>query len=334
MKRRSLVSTLTVVACLTSLGSTPIRSVDVATQTAQADLIVVGEVITVVQQERVTVDLPGGSVLGTTFQAVLRPDRVLKGNARGSDVSFRFLLPDVPVGFHGVAVGQYALLFLRAAEGGWEFVDPLHPALPAVRVAQLPSGTPLDQVTAQLGKVLTSAESSDSDCARVLDAFRQLRTDFAEQVMRDGLKATSGNRRLTIAASLVARNDLAGLEPLATALSNPSGIPPDLLLNLAGSLAGLKDPKSVPTLSRLVKLNNPDINRYAAAALRQSGSWEALPTLSHMLDDPDQWTRYYAVIGFGEITRQNEWAPAFEEFRGNEQHYLAHWRLWAQANLR
>ena len=53
-----------------------------------------------------------------------------------------------------------------------------------------------------------------------------------------------------------------------------------------------------------------------------------------MLDDPDQWTRYYAVIGFGEITRQNEWAPAFEEFRGNEQHYLAHWRLWAQANLR
>ena len=95
----------------------------------------------------------------------------------------------------------------------------------------------------------------------------------------------------------------------------------------------MKDPKAVPTLAKLVEANNPDINRFAAAALRQTGSSSALEPLSHLLSDPDLKTRYYAVIGFGEITHQDDWAPAFDEFQRHEEHYLSYWRVWAQTNL-
>lgn len=114
---------------------------------------------------------------------------------------------------------------------------------------------------------------------------------------------------------------------------HPAGLSQHLLLDLAGSLGGLKDPRAVPTLAKLVKANNPDINRFAAAALRQTGSSAALEPLSHLLGDPDLQTRYYAVIGFGEITHQDDWAPAFDEFQLHEEHYLSYWRVWAQTNL-
>jgi HEAT repeat protein len=309
------------------------RSADVAALTAGADLIVVGQVSAVVGQERTTVDLPGGPTPATKFHASLRSDRVLKGNLSTQDVSFYFLFPDAPVGFQGVVAGQYGMFFLKASQGGLEFVDPAHPALPAMPNAQLPVGPALDQVTAMLAQVLAAPQTSDADRFRALEILSHLQTDLASGVLRQALRSTSGELRLTIAATLVAHNDITGLEPVATALLHPAGLSNDLLLNLAGSLGGMKDPNAVPTLAKLVEANNPDINRFAAAALRQTGSSTALEPLSHLLGDPNLQTRYYAVIGFGEITHQDAWSPAFDEFQQHEEHYLSYWRVWAQTNL-
>jgi len=333
MTERRLLLGLIVIGCLVPMNPMPTRSVDVAGLTAGADLIVVGQVVTVVQQERTAVDLPGGSTPATRFRGSLRSDRVLKGDLSAPVVSFYFLLPDAPIGFHGVEVGQYGVFFLKFSQGGWEPVDPAHPALPAVASAQLPLGTPLDQVTVGLGQVLIAPRAADADCSRVLEALAHLQTDLARETLRQALKSTSGELRLTIAGMLVARNDITGLEPVETALLHPAGLSQHLLVNLAGSLGGLKDPKAVPALARLLKANNPDIDRFAAAALRQTGSSAALEPLSHLLGDPDVQTRYYAVIGFGEITHQNDWAPAFDEFQQHEEHYLSYWRVWAQTNL-
>ena len=184
-----------------------------------------------------------------------------------------------------------------------------------------------------LGHVLTSSTVSERDRFEALEALTWLKTPAAGDILRASMKQSSGTQHLLIAARLVARNDLTGLEPVATALLHPKGLSDDLLLNLAGSLEGMKDPRAVPTLAKLVKANNPDINRFAAAALRQTGSSAALEPLSHLLGDPDLQTRYYAVIGFGEITHQDDWAPAFDEFQQHEEHYLSYWRVWAQTNL-
>jgi HEAT repeat protein len=202
-----------------------------------------------------------------------------------------------------------------------------------VENAPLPPGSALDQITAMLGLVLQSPQASEANAVQALYALGRLRTELADQTLKGALKGSSGAMRLNIARTLVARNDLTGLEAVSTALLNPKDLSPQLVSNLAGSLAGLKDPNAVPTLSVLIGTGNTEVQRGAAAALRQSSSPAALEPLSRLLNSSDLQTRYYAVIGLGEITGQNEWAPAFDEFQLHEDHYLLYWQNWARVNL-
>ncbi len=55
--------------------------------------------------------------------------------------------------------------------------------------------------------------------------------------------------------------------------------------------------------------------------------------LSRLLNNSDEQVRYYAVVGLGEITKQDEWTPAFPEFREHEAKYLSYWRDWAASNF-
>jgi len=331
LRGRALLATLVAIACLSPRNAIPLRSIDVAELTEQADLIVVGQVTSVVRQGETTIDLSGNTITATRFRSGLKVDQVLKGESGLRNISFDFLLPDEPIGFQIATPGQYGVFFLKALRGLWEFVDPVYPSLPALPNFQLSRGGLLDQITAMLGEVINSPQVSDSDRTRALDALAELRTDLARDVVRQVASAASGELRLRAAAKLVARNDIVGLEPIATALLHPEGLSRNMLLDLADSLEGLKNPEAVPTLTKLVKANNPDINRPAAAALRQSGSSAALKALSYLLRSSDRLTRYYAVVGMGEITHQDKWTPAFDEFQQHEQHYLSHWRNWTNS---
>jgi HEAT repeat protein len=147
------------------------------------------------------------------------------------------------------------------------------------------------------------------------------------------MEASSGELQLRIASRLVARNDIAGLDSVEKALLNPAGLSDYLFASLAGSLGGMKDPRAVPALKRLLATNDQRIVKGVAIALRQSGSADALGPLSNLLSNSDEQVRYYAVVGMGEITKQDEWTPAFPEFREHEAKYLSYWRDWGQSNL-
>ena len=173
----------------------------------------------------------------------------------------------------------------------------------------------------------------DTDLFWVLDALGRLKTDLARDTLRQALKSSSGNIHLDVARTLVARNDVAGLEPVESALLHPSGLSNIMISNLAGSLGGLKDPKSIPALKRLLQTNEQEIARAAVVALRQTRSADALEPLSELLNNNEERVRYHAVAGMGEITGQDEWTPAFDEFRNHEAKYLSYWRNWAASNL-
>jgi HEAT repeat-containing taxis protein len=161
----------------------------------------------------------------------------------------------------------------------------------------------LDQVTAVLGQVLESLDGvSDSDRFKALDALGRLKTDLARDTLRHALSSPSRSIRLDAARTLVARNDMSGLGIVEDALLRPSGLSETMVSNLAGSLAGLKDPRGIPALKRLLETNNQEIIRGAAIALRQSGSADALVPLSQLLQNGDEQVRYYAVVGMGEIS--------------------------------
>jgi hypothetical protein len=316
------------------LTAIPAHPLDVAALTAGADLIVVGEVTTVVEEGLTTLSLPGGSASATLFKCSLRVDRVLKGELAAESLSFEFAVPRDLVGLGTVRLGQYGMFFLKTTDRDWEFFDAKHPALPAIWNAARPTGIPLQDVTTALGKVLSSATSSDSDHAEALDALGRLNTDLAKAIMREVLKNTSGELRLNIARTLVAHDDITGLQPVETALSHADGLSQDMLANLAGSLSGLKDPRAIPVLAKLARSDSPNVRLNAASALRNTASSEALAPLSELLSDANPTIRYYAVAGLGEITRQNDWAPSFDEFSQHETRYLTYWRNWVQANLR
>ena len=114
---------------------------------------------------------------------------------------------------------------------------------------------------------------------------------------------------------------------------HPTGLSENMISNLAGSLAGLKDPTSIPTLRQLLALQDQRVRRAVAVALRQTRSPDALKPLSQLLTNDDITVRYYATVGMGEITAQDQWTPAFDEFRDHESKYLSYWREWAESNL-
>jgi len=335
MCQRELLAALAATLILVSQSSTsPTHPVDLATLTADADVIVVGRVTGLTEQGKGTLDLPGGSVPAEHFIGSLKVDRVLKGHLETELLPFEFSLPDMPTGLQGAAEGEYAVFFLKSAGKSFAFSDPVHPSLPAVPDAPVPSGKTLDRVTITLGQVLNSGQASMSDYVRVLDALGRLRTALAGEVLRGALSRSDADLRLRIAVTLVARGDVAGLDVVENTLLHPGSTSPELLRDAAGCLAGLKDPKAIPFLARLIETSNSEIRRGAAAALRQTGSPSALEPLSHLLNERDPTTRYYAVIGLAEITHQDNWAPSFAEFLRDEGYYVSHWRTWAELNLR
>ena len=233
----------------------------------------------------------------------------------------------------GVDSGQYSIFFLRKDQNRWIFYDPTNPDLPAVPGGELSAGTPLDRVTTTLAQVLGSTNSTDRDYFQVLSTLGSLKTDLARDLLRQAMERASGRRRLDIARTLVARNDIVGLRLVEEALLNPGGLPENVVGSLASSLRGIKDSRAVPILSPLIGSSNPQVRLGAAVALRQTSSPAAIEPLAHLLNDGDPEVLYYAVVGLGEITHQDEWTPAIPEFSQHKERYLEYWRRWAQSNL-
>ena len=332
-KRTGLTIVVTGFLILTSANSTLVPPLDVPLLVSEADTIALGQITSVTARGATTLDLGRGTIPANSFVAELRVDRFLKGAAPSPTLLVHFAVPESPVGIQRVVVGQYGLFFLSAGQADFRFTNPFHPTLPSMRGEKVPSGGILDQITEILGQVLESPLASDSDRSRTLAAFGSLRTPVAKDTLHHALNNTSGDAKLDIARALVARNDIAGLAPVEHALLHSTGLPENMISNLAGSLAGLKDPTSIPTLRQLLTLQDQRVTRAVAVALRQTRSPGALKPLSTLLTNDDLTARYYAVVGMGEITAQDPWTPAFDEFRDHESKYLSYWREWAALNL-
>lgn len=311
----------------------PVKPLDVGALTNSADRIVVGRVVSVTNNGSGTVEFAGGVVSVAGEVASLQVDNVIKGEAGSGALSFQFWVPKAPIGFQSISTGQYGIFFLRQKTPMPEVLDPTHAVLPALSGLEITGGTPLDEVTNALLQVLVAPGAREQEALEALAALATIRTDSATDGLRSALEISSGQLRLRIAARLVARSDLRGLEPVADALQHSAGLPEQLISELAGSLGGLRDPKSVPTLRGLLETNDQRVIQGAAIALRQTHSREALEPLSTLLSNGDERVRYYAVVGMGEITGQDNWTPAFDEFRQHENKYVSHWREWAASSL-
>lgn len=232
----------------------PVPTLNVPALAAGSDLIVVGNVVSVRDGGAHPVVLLGGSVPARLVLCEVDVDRVLKGMAEDRRISFRYALPNEPVGYASVALG-YQILFLKKADSEYSLASPYHASLPAVSATGAEGGDELAKIAALLGGVLQSITASLGQKQLALYALKTIQTSGATNLLRKALEQQDPVLRLNAAGFLLLRDDLSGMENAEQALTHPEGLPGNLLHNLDYAIAeGVKSKDALPMLVALPTL--------------------------------------------------------------------------------
>jgi hypothetical protein len=301
----------------------------------RADVIVVGECQSIQERGPTEIVEDGARYPARLVVVQVKVERVLKGSA-GPTVSYAFKVPTAPVMDFTVpsaTLGQFGVFFLIRRGAQFELASPNFPLVPAAPGAPEAPGDVLDRVAAEVAHVVESpaAERTKEQAVALLAA---LGTKSATEALMTFTADRDVNIALGAMGVLLARNEISYLPDAARLLlsSNPAIHEENRDATAAAIGYGVKDPRAIPVLVHLLQSDDMAIRRGAAAALRNTGSPAAAGPLAQALYDPDRDVRYYAVVGLGEITGQNEWTPSVDNFNKNEQRFLNHWREWAREN--
>ncbi len=313
-------------------NATLVPNLDLDSLCNQADLIVVGGVVDVRRGGETTISVQGQSMEAPSMSAELTVQSVLKGKVANSKFTFKFPLPPPPAGV--IMRGQFGIFFFRESKSGIEILDPYHPHVVAVPGARGTRGTCLDQVTAELAHAVASAGAPAQTRREAVEALSTVRTPAATTALTTAAHDRDAGPRVLAMAALLARGDISWLDPAADILlSREQRLDAYLVWRLTTAIEfGVKDPKAIPTLTRLLHAREVSGRRTAAACLRNTRDKAAIGPLGEALSDSDDEVVYQAVFGLAEITGNLEWGPPpFEEFKKERAKYVAYWREWAKS---
>jgi HEAT repeats len=334
VKITSKMSALLVVLLLMAArpaSAVPIPSLNLTELTNHANLIVVGEVGDVRDDGPTVTEVGGRRVSARRMVVKLSIARVLKGRLDNTDIQFTFVVSDLPLGYVSVAVNQFGMFFLRETqERTLSVVSPYYPFIVAARDAPAAGGQALDQVVAELEHVVTSPRTAPKDRVRGITILDSVRTPSVTQALEQAAQAPYGPAVLYAVAALLKRNDILMLELAEKTLTvTPQTDELELRRMLAYSIRdGVSDPRALPVVTRLLKAEDIDVRRGAAAALRHIGTESVIEPLSQALNDDDREVRYQAVLGLASVTGQNDWGPSIDLFIKDESRYLTYWKDW------
>jgi hypothetical protein len=306
---------------------------DVASLCQQAAVIAVGRVSRVREGGQVTLRSPlfGEPLPAHKFLGRLDVESVLKGDVGAPSVEFRFVLPDAPAGYRGIGPGEFGVFFFKKSNGALEVLDPHYPSLVAAPGLASPPGSLVEQVVAEVAHVLAYLGSTRDMRMEAVMTLQSVRTPAATAALKEAAGGSDVRSRVLALAALLRRGDISVLPAVKEmALSSPEATDNDLMPGIGAALRYVHDAKAIPILKDLLQAPNVWVRRGAAAALRNTHSPKAIPPLSKALYGTDREVRYYAVVGLGQITGQNQWTPSIANFNKNEKKFLNHWRKWAK----
>jgi HEAT repeat protein len=332
--KTSLIWASLLVLMPTIVASIPIPVLNLAELANTADVIAIGQIVSINQENVETMTINGVPVSMHRMIGEMRLDQALKGNIDKPQVRFEFALSDAPLGYSGVAAGTYRMVFLKRGRSAYTFVSPYYPSVPAAPGIPLRKGSVLENISYQLEAVVQDSGADIAQKREALYALGTLRVLPATDALEHALQEKSTDLQLIALAALLERNNISGM-PVAEAVltKRPPVIPSYLLHNIDYAISeGVRDDRAIPALARLLEVPDTETRRAAASALWHTSSSGAGPALAKALDDPDFEVRYYGVIGLAEIAGQMEWHPNMDVFRAEEAKYLRHWREWARTN--
>jgi hypothetical protein len=323
---------LVVLVLLSGADAAPVRPLSLRELVEQADVVAMGTLLATSDVGSTSVGEPNGAVQARSMVGDLHIDRVFKGRPEITSLQFRFVQPEVFVGYAGVAAGSYRIFFLKRTGDRYELVSPYFPSVVALSGGVVGSGrAALDTVIEAVARVVESATASTELRREAIHALWGVKDPLAAAAMRLALRHNDPAVHLTAAAALLVINDVAAMPIAEEALLRPSvDQQSELLHNLrVGISQGLRDPGAVPALGRLLGADT-ETRRAASSALRRMRNQSVLRVLAIALEDADVSVRHNAVMGFAETTGQTAWGPHMATFQSDQEHYLQHWRDWSR----
>ncbi|MBP6820732.1 MAG: HEAT repeat domain-containing protein [Acidobacteria bacterium] len=301
--------------------------------TSDSDLIVVGQTAVLTEEKRERLTEQGHSFDVVRYVSKLKLNRLIKGKTDDSLITVQFL--SVPTRSYILPTsGRVALFFLRKVdEKRYEPVEPYYPFLAAISNTPKVEKTDLDRVVGEVGQALEYQNASETDKRVAIVALGSVDTEAAKQPLRRISNGNNISLQIAACAALFGLNDVSQMSIAERLLLNPpKNVPVSMIQKLSSSLARVKDPTAIPFFSRLLAGGDIQTRRNAAMALRNTGDVQAIIALTVTLMDSDTEVRYQGVMGLATITKQWEWAPAYDIYSSNEQRYLKYWREWAKNN--
>lgn len=327
-----LLYSLWILVCIRFSKATLVLPLDLDALTREADVIVAGRIGEIREEGSTTLEIADTSVAARQMRAQLEVERMIHGQVPTGDIFFRFALPDAPIGYQGIRRGQFGVFFLRKVAQGYEVMDPYYPFVVTAPGAAAGTGNYVDQVTTEVTHTFDSSTATSDERLQAVVVLRTLQTALAARGLKSAASGPDLRARAWALASLLARNDITLLDSaIELMLSGDPRIDQDLKNVVAFGLRdGVRDPRAVSALTRLLVAKDVTLRRSAAAALRSTHDTTAIEPLKQALFDSDQQVRYLAVAGLGEITGQDDWTPSVDYFRQNEARFLGHWREWSK----
>ena len=311
----------------------PVPALDLPKLTGESDIIIVGSIKRVWEEKRTTTEGQWGPVVTQFMAATMSIDRVIKGRAAVSDLTFKFLSISGKT-YSQLNVNQYGMFFLRNAfNQGYVVVDPYYPCVVAAPDSPGFDGDSLDNVSNEIAYVLTSPRTSNIERRQAITMLSGVNTSSITNILRRTAENPDPSLQILACTALLRRDDITTLPLVESILLHPIATYETNMRNaLADALEGVRNPESIALLSNLVSKGDVRVRRGAAAALSQMERNEVVAPLKYALRDADLQVRYYAIIGLARITRQGEWGPMFTMYVKNEEKYLKHWMEWAEHN--
>ena len=318
--------------CSYGLYAIPVEILDINRLTRASDLILVGNVRLVHVGAPITIDTDSGPVSADSMVAEIDVDQVLKGSASTSGFRFRFDKPREPIGYGSIVENTYRLVFLKRNNEGFTVTSPYYPTLPAVPGPAVQGSTDEERVSGAVARVISS-DAAPSLKLEAIHSLANITTPIVLSSLNAGLRDMDIEVRFSAAAILVSSGDVNALKAVEGVLVQPPAtINPRLIHNLRVAVAARQDPAAVPSLTRLLGVDDVATRRAASAALRQIGSPTTRAGLATALEDTDFEVRLNGAQGLATLSGRKDLIPSWDAFRADEQRFTVPLKEWLQAN--
>ena len=313
----------------------------------EADVIVVGQVLTIDQLEETTYLENGFNIEGYRHHARFHIDRVIHTPSElqmKDRLEFDYFRSSIPNQFHRIGEGELGMYFFQLKPDGvltvanprYVFIPAL-PLLPEEIEQKLSQAQhPFEKVQIELLALLVHSTQTEPR-KDALDLLQQVENPEINATCHSLLKKAEGPLYQWLLHTLIWREDLSVLEAAVTSVLRP--ISNEEHGYVTGRLCGairskVNDINLLPIILPL--LESPDVTPREAGyfAIREMQNKRCIPYLLQAVRDPDKQIRFHGALGLSVMTEQYKWYPGGDDWVNNDRKITDYWIAWGEKYLR